>query len=195
MITPKCTMDYKQEDCWDKYNAKMDAGGYMSDKPGKAIATKVKIPSKERMPNSTLKRSTKPIKVNYYDKEYEEFQNAVWQRELKMDMPPNGHFPQWTKACQFWKCLSAAEKKTFLETSKGEEWKLTTIQVCHIRGKGAHADLKYEPSNAILGNFVFHSRIDTSIDPVTNKPMSKQERIAWFERIKNHTAITEEEHI
>lgn len=203
MVNHKCATSAKQEDCWNKYNTKMDKGGYMSDRPNAAI--KVKLPPKKiyeagKLPlkqkgfqyNSTLKRSTKPIKVNIYDPEYSVFRNQVWQRELKIDMPANGYYRNWTKACQFWKCLSDKEKQAFLDGSKGAEWMYTTIHVCHIKAKGAHADLKYDPNNAVLGNFVFHSRIDTYRDPITNKAISADQQAAWFLRIKNHTAILDD---
>jgi hypothetical protein len=195
MITPKCVTTYKQEDCWEKYNKKMDSGGYMKDRVQKPIKQKVpikkvysldKLPLKkasELMPNSTLKRPTKPIKVKTYDPEYTKFRNSVWQRELKIDMPSNGEYKDWTRACQFWKSFSPEEKIKFMDSIKGSEWLLQTIQVCHIEFKSTHKELKYDPNNAVLGNHICHSRLDTYKDPVTGKDMTKEQRIAWLKRL------------
>lgn len=195
MISHKCETDYKQENCWDLYNKKMDSGGYMKDRPQKAIKQKTsikkvvaldKLPLKkasELMPNSTLKRPTKPIKVKTYDPEYNKFRNQVRQRELGIDMPPGGSYQNWTNACQFWKSFSSSEKSTFMESIKGSEWLLTTIQVCHIEFKSTHKELKYDPNNAVLGNHICHGRLDKYQSPVTGKSISKEERLAWLKRL------------
>lgn len=179
-VNHKCGTEYKQEDCWTKYNKKMDSGGYMGDRPNKPIKKSTTLDIK-KVP---LKRSQKPIKVKK-DPAYREFQDAVWQRELKINMPPSGFFRSWGSACQFWKCLNDTEKRIFLESIKGFEWMVTTIQVCHILAKGAHVEEKYNPDNAILGNWIFHQRIDTYKNPLTGKEdITWQEQEAWFQRIR-----------
>lgn len=173
MINAKCRTESKQENCYTKYNKKQQSGGYMHQRPRTKIKAKIGKP---------LKRT--PIKKSPRDRKYDVFRNDVWQRELKIDAPSAGYYADWKNACQFWRCLTDKEKIMFLDYLSGNEWMITTIEVAHIKGKGAFAELKYDPNNAVLCNHFTHSHLDTHKNPLSGKEMTDEQRSAWFERMK-----------
>lgn len=184
LINEKCKTLSKQENCHTKYMKKQEFGGYMYQRRKKNTQPKLTKPINRTLLKNKLKR----------DARYEDFQNAVWQREAKINMPPRGHVNDWKKYCQFWKCLSIEEQKKFIQFTKGKEWMLNTIEVAHIKGKGAFAELKYEPDNAVLCNHFSHSLLDIHKDPLTGKDITDEERTSWFKRMKE-TRRTIEEHL
>lgn len=184
LINDKCKTLSKQENCHTKYMKKQESGGYMYQRPNKGIRPKLSKP---------IKRT--PIKKKFKkDARYEDFQNAVWQREAKINMPPKGQVHNWKNYCQFWKCLNLEEQKQFIQFVQGKEWMLNTIEVAHIKGKGAFAELKYEPENAVLCNHFSHSLLDIHKNPLTGKDITDEERTSWFKRMKE-TKKEIEEHL
>lgn len=169
IINDKCETLAKQENCYRKYMEKLEKSKALSDSP--------KTKPLKRTPLKTkLKR----------DARYNDFRNAVWRRETNMDMPPGGKVTDWKKYCQFWKCLSPEEQKQFTNFVKGKEWMLNTIEVAHIKGKGAFAELKYDPDNAVLCNHYSHSLLDIHKSPLTGEDITDEERTSWFRRMKEH---------
>jgi len=83
--------------------------------------------------------------------------------------------------CQLWKILTK-EERLFVITNYMDDFSmLNTLDVAHIKGKGAYPALKYEISNVTLIRRFFHSLLDTHKHPVTRKTINKEEREAWFQ--------------
>lgn len=192
-VNSKCKTETKQQACWNKYQAQLSKDKAKRDN---RITSPKKVPI-DQLPLKKASELGKPkekkfwtqrkqrvkIKVNYNDKAYDEFRNAVWQRELGIDMPSGGIYKNWTEACQVWKSFTQEERKRFMESVAGSEHLLSEIHVCHIEFKSIRKDIKYDPDNAFLGNRIAHSRIDTYKDPVTGSDISSEERKHWLKRI------------
>ncbi len=191
MINEKCKTEFKQTECYNKYQKKQESGGYMYQRPQKQIKqTQNKIKVTKPLKRTAIKKKFK------IDEEYENFRREVWQRDAKCDPPKNGIVKDWRKFCTFWICLTQQERLKFLESVNGNEWMLNTIQVAHIKPKGAHADLKYDPNNAVLCNFYAHSLLDTHKDPITKLDITKEQREEWFKRMLNiHKTEKEKEEL
>jgi hypothetical protein len=59
------------------------------------------------------------------------------------------------------------------------------IDTCHVisRAQAPQPELYYNPDNLFLGLRIFHSRLDTYKDPITNKAITQYERNRWMIRI------------
>jgi hypothetical protein len=143
-----------------------------------------RIPKQQRCFEKYNKIKEKSNKQKTDEKLDEILKNEVWMRDA-------GYIPKtskvtmnnWKLICCFWKCLTEKEKIDFIENNKSMLFLCCNIDRAHIFGKGSHIDLKYEASNVLLINRLAHSRLDNFQDPITGKPITKEKRMHWFERM------------
>lgn len=118
---------------------------------------------------------------------YEKMVKDAWLKYAGVEMPPGGITPDWKSYCMFYKILTPEERKAFLQSANPAY--LEQLQVAHILGKQAHPDKKYDLDNVVLINAVAHRRLDTYLDPITQEHMTYEERMGWFQRIKQSKTI------
>ena len=122
-----------------------------------------------------------------HDKEkYEEFRRKVWERDYGIFVKNRklSRKDEWRIVCVFWKCLTNEEKQLFLETWKDQLWKCNIIDVAHFLPRSTHPKHKYDPDNAALINTIAHGCLDTYKDPLTGKPMKREDKCKLMERIR-----------
>lgn len=110
-----------------------------------------------------LKLNSKPI----IDLKWKEIQEIVNKRDSK---------------CRVLPVLSVKEYGIIKYQLKG----LSAILDCaHVisRAQAPQDELYYNPDNIVLMSRMFHARLDTYKDPVTDKFLTKEQRNHWWERI------------
>lgn len=101
---------------------------------------------------------------DYIDEKWEKVRLKVWSRD--------------NSQCQY---INTLDYKEYLEFKKDLFNPLNNLDCCHVFGKGAYPELKYDVENIVLGCRLFHSRIDTFIHPLTNKQINKEEHnMIWI---------------
>lgn len=116
-----------------------------------------------------------------------EFRKGVWERDF-------GSFPdspilkkgKWKQACVFWKIFTKEEKRLFLLIHSKTLFIAENIDVCHVITKGSNEKLRYDITNAFLGNRISHNFLDTFHDPITGKRTDKETIEKWQDRIRSH---------
>lgn len=108
----------------------------------------------------------------------------VWKRDTGLEISlPKVTGDNWKKYCRFWNCLTNDERSQFLERWKTALYICTNLDKAHIKGKGAHIQEKYNIENVVLLNRLTHNLLDQYKDPLTGKPITAEQRTAWFNRI------------
>lgn len=64
-------------------------------------------------------------------------------------------------------------------------WLNRYLDCAHEFGRNVHPEYKYDLTHIFLIGRLYHNRLDQYRDPVTNKPITNEERQKWFERIRN----------
>jgi len=118
------------------------------------------------------------------NEEEERFKEEVWVRDYG-SYPKSKKVTNWKNVCRYWKSLTFLEQHEINMIHLANLYMNQDIDVAHIKGKGSHTEIRYEPSNAILMGRLFHSLIDTNINPITNSFMSKEDKYLIFQRILN----------
>jgi hypothetical protein len=107
-------------------------------------------------------------------KEEKKEENKIWidlVKEVKLR----------DKTCRIWNILTKDEQIYVLKTFPIEFSLLSkTLDTCHIVSRAQSGELKYEISNLVLCARFFHGRLDKLLHPVTNKPITTDERENWF---------------
>lgn len=162
-ITSKnCTKEYKRKRCYEKF-------------------LKLREKNYEKIKNSFILQSEKTIKV---DDEYLKFREQVWIDDCGF----HDHIykrKNWKECCKLWQYISKEEKE-FLEINYKEELDIfgRYLDVAHIKPKGSHPELKYDPKNGVIVCRYFHRLLDDLKDPITRESISNEERLDWFKKIK-----------
>lgn len=117
---------------------------------------------------------------------YEEFRRAVWERDYGIFVRNRTltKKDEWRKVCQFYKCLTDDEKKLFLMTWKDSLYRCNVIDIAHLIPKSINPKEKYNPDNAACINTIAHGCLDTYRNPLTNEPMTRNDRNKWIDRIR-----------
>lgn len=84
------------------------------------------------------------------------------------------------QSCRFVACLTLEEAHL---AKQNDVWAPSVLDCAHVFGRGSYPFLKYDVDNVVLMSRRFHSAMDTYRDPVTGKPMSDDQRDAWWRRI------------
>ena len=100
-------------------------------------------------------------------------ENIIRQKVLERD-----------KTCRVWNILDSTEREYIL-TNFGDEYKefSTILDTCHILSRGTEPTLIQNLDNVFLASRYFHTLLDSYCDLVTQKPIFKEERNKWIERI------------
>ena len=107
------------------------------------------------------KQKHKEIEV---DTKWVEVQKEVWIRDKGQ--------------CRF---CSILDQKKYVESIKPHLWgDFKKIDCAHILPRSSYPSLKYEVSNIVLLYRAVHTNIDNFVDPITKKPMTKEEHEQWW---------------
>lgn len=90
--------------------------------------------------------------------------------------------------CVFWNNFLTLEQKNFIIHTFHYEYVqlFKIIDHAHLEGIGRNTELKYDVNNIICLSRLFHTRIDNYLDPITNKPITEQERQKYINMFKKY---------
>ena len=127
----------------------------------KFVQKQEKDKAKQEIKYKEQKEKSKEIEV---DEKWVAVQKEVWVRD--------------GGKCRF---SSTLDQKTYIECVKPHLWgDLKRIDCAHILPRSTYPSLKYNSSNIVLLYRCIHTKIDNFIDPLTNKPMTKEEHETWW---------------
>jgi len=105
--------------------------------------------------------------INKTDEQWEQVKKEVVERDMN--------------TCRIYRLLSPIEKREVDSLLNGNPV-LKTLDPAHIFGRGSNPELKYVKENIVSLYRLFHTRLDCYQHPITGKPITKEERIIWFEK-------------
>jgi hypothetical protein len=117
------------------------------------------------------------------DEKYEAFKKECWLYYLGF-YEGKSVYKNWKAYCMFWDCLTIQEKNELNNIYKDELWINVNLDIAHIEGKGENPAQKYNVENVVIIGRLWHGLLDTFKDPITRKPITQEERMNWFKRIK-----------
>ena len=82
--------------------------------------------------------------------------------------------------CRLARILSA---KDFLILQKNAKYLLTQLDPAHIIARSKSKSLILNPDNVVMLNRFSHEMLDYCKDPITGKPITKEERNNWWIKI------------
>jgi hypothetical protein len=192
MITKNCDKEYKQESCFKKFNIhneKIIAKQELQQieklrKREQDIKLENELRIKEWQEYMQKKEAgtLEPIEFEK-DERYEAFKKECWLYYLGF-YEGKSVYKNWKDYCMFWGCLTLEEKNELNITYNNELWINENLDSAHIEGKGENPSMKYNVDNIVIIGRLWHGLIDTYKDPITRKPITQEERIKWFERIR-----------
>jgi len=83
------------------------------------------------------------------------------------------------RSCRLMKVLTAKEALLLIKGGGP----LSVLDPAHVFGSGPFPHMVYDTDNVVLLNRVAHDRLDTFKDPITGKPITKEEHTVWWKRI------------
>lgn len=112
-------------------------------------------------------RSKAPLAKQFTrDTKWMSVQTIVWERDKGK--------------CRLISLLSGDDYRTLLASSGGLH---KTLDCAHIKSRGSHPELKYDPNNVVLLNRFSHSMLDSGRHPLTGKVCTPEEHEYWWTRI------------
>lgn len=81
--------------------------------------------------------------------------------------------------CKIWATLSTAERE-YVQNTWPDDFnhpRMLTLSMMHIIPKSSSQKMKYDVANVVMGREFFHRRLDQYRHPVTNKRITKKERL------------------
>jgi len=112
------------------------------------------------------KQKNKPIEV---DGQWIEVREKVRQRD--------------GNKCRLLSILTTEEKVRLLKEQRENIWLNKTIDPAHVIARSQSPKLIYCERNIVMLGRLFHSRLDTMQNPLTGKPIIKEEVESWWIRI------------
>ena len=110
--------------------------------------------------------------------------DSRWEKVRKAVFDRDGH------SCRLWRVLTSKEQ-CFVLTQFGRQFRmLQELDPAHVQGRNAAPEHKYDPDMVFTLCRYFHSLMDTYRDPVTQEPMTKEQRDQWWQRIRTGRKIT-----
>lgn len=91
---------------------------------------------------------------------------------------------QRDQVCRLWLILTAKERVYVLQKHHADYRMLSMLDPAHIKAKGSHPELYYEPDNIVLIRRYFHTLLDTFKCPVTQKPINQEYREKWLDEAR-----------
>lgn len=82
--------------------------------------------------------------------------------------------------CRLLAALTEDERAEWARHEGGLGW---TLDAAHVFGKGAYPWMRLDPDNVVLLNRFSHRCLDTGLSPISARPISMDERRAWWRRI------------
>lgn len=145
-----------------------------------------KCPQQMSKPKHTLnERELKSRYEKYIKPKKEKVQKGSWDDPLWQEVADK----VWKRdksECRLLSKLKIDNPDLYLYFIKNNMKSLyTKLDLAHIIPRSQSAELYYEPTNLILLNRVAHSNLDTYHDPVTGKPITKEEHEKWWRYILN----------
>jgi len=94
-------------------------------------------------------------------------------------------FKRDNNECQLWKIFTKEEQTYILKNYYSDYTFLKELDPCHIKGKGAYPELKYDLDNLVCIRRYFHLLLDQLKHPITRESITNKEREKWFLMAKN----------
>lgn len=85
--------------------------------------------------------------------------------------------------CRLMLVLTMEEKLYLFREQKENLWLNKTLDPAHVLSRSKRPDLIYCENNIVILGRLFHSRLDSCLDPLTGKNISRSERDSWWIRI------------
>jgi len=171
MKSKQCLKDYKQEQCFKKYNNQLNRN------KEKIIKLNEKNQEKYKEKKVEQELKTEEYRQNCargiypeqeIDEEWERVKSEVWMRD---------------KTCRLWKILNEEEKNWLRENDPNVLYFNKIIGVAHVISRNRSTNLYYESNNLYLLGWGFHFRLDNFRNPLTNEEITKEEIKQWWIRI------------
>jgi len=90
----------------------------------------------------------------------------------------------WRDICCLYRKLDR-EERIYVETNlKHDLWLAEHLDASHICPRSRCPELRYEKSNIVIINRLFHSRLDKLINPLYGINISDEERLNWMKLAK-----------
>ena len=174
-----CLRDYKQESCYQKYNKKIN----------KTIEKQqLKNLEWENKKQQFLDGEIDSLYDIKYDAKDIELKKIIFKRDIDSEYIGNSYFKDWIKYCViFNKVFTKDEKRMFLKNHTDiSNSSICYLDIIHIESRSRKPELKYEPTNVVLGGRYIHSMLDGYCDLITGETMNEDRRNYWLGRIKNY---------
>jgi hypothetical protein len=119
---------------------------------------------------------------------------AKWTAKKSTAFSKNNEDEQWVKVrafvrkrdkvCRLWLILTAKEQVHILQKFHADYKMLSMLDVAHIKAKGSHPNLYYDPNNMVLIRRYFHTLLDTFKCPVTQNAITQEYREKWLDEAR-----------
>ena len=78
-------------------------------------------------------------------------------------------------------------KEVLILQKNASRAQLQKLDAAHVFAVSTHPEMCYEVNNVVLLNRFCHESLDNMKDPITGRPISQEENLAWWERILGPT--------
>lgn len=180
IISKQCLKDSKILSCFNKVQEKEKI-------KNEQIRDNIEIQNIEWQKRQIEKELGLEQKFEYeLDEKYEIFKKDVWIKYAGFYDENVSHRKDWKDICMFWKCLNIQEKEKVIELNELNLFLNEHIDIAHIKGQGECPESSYDINNVCLIGRMFHGLLDIYKNPITMESINKQQRLDWFNRIKEN---------
>ena len=128
-----------------------------------------------RCPNDAFKRKNS-YTIKQFKTRYKKYCRKQNNKQLKsIDLRQQAM--KRDKGCQLYKKLHSEDKILINSELYG---KFGHLDMAHILNKSSYPELKYNINNVVMISRLFHTRLDTQLNPLTGKRISKDELTSWW---------------
>lgn len=192
-VNDKCLTDSKQSSCYVRYNVVTE----QQEQRRQKYRQDFRQQHKERTQSSSKLTPGVSLSKMRVMEEYKKRMELLKKTSDKLSEKQKENSAKWQevrkklferdKSCRVWMCLSQLEKSIILATFLDQLSMFKDIDdAAHIKARSTHPELYYELDNLVRINRYFHTLLDTHRHPVTQLPITAEEREYWFKRIKEY---------
>ena len=118
-----------------------------------------------------------------------ELKKILFKRDLSIAYDGNSYFRDWIDKCVIFNYIfTDEERKEFVLNNffKYSHNQFFYLDVVHIESRARNPELKYEPTNCVIGGRYIHYFLDNYFDLVTGEKMNEERRNYWLNRLKKY---------
>jgi hypothetical protein len=198
-VNDKCLTESKQNYCYIRYNVVTEnqqrrqkyRKDYQEKNKEKIQSFSKLVPSISLSKMRIIEEHNRRLELLKKDSEklsVEQKENTIKWQEVRKKLFERD------KSCRVWLCLSQSEKSIILSTFLDQISMFKDIDdAAHIKPRSTHPELYYDLDNLLRINRYFHILLDTYRHPVTQRPITAEERENWFKRIKEYPQSNNED--